>query len=138
MHANTSAVTQLRMMFNHVVMKGSGWNGPNGQVVVLHVSVVLNTVVVVTHVLQKSIWNHDHVVIPVTGPNGLNGLVALPHVTVVPNIATVITLVVPLPSSPISSPPKWKLKKPPVVKLVLSGPGADGADAVQLVAEDKL
>ena len=103
----------------------------------LHVLVVPNTVAVVILVLQKSIWNRDHVVILVTGPNGLNGLVALPHVTVVPNIATVITLVVPLPSSPISSPPKWKLKKPPVVKLELSGHGADGADAVQLVAEDK-
>ena len=104
----------------------------------LHVSVVLNTVVVVIHVLQKSIWNQDHVVTLVTGPNGLNGLVALPHVTVVPNIATVIILVVPLPSSPISSPPKWKPKKLPVVNLVLLGHGADGADAVQLVAEDKL
>ena len=102
------------------------------------VSVVPNTVVVVTLAPPKSIWNHDHAVIPVTGPNGLNGLVVRLHVTVVPNIETVITHVVPLPFSPISSPLKWKPKKPPVVKLVLLGHGPSGVDAVQLVVEDKL
>ena len=103
-----------------------------------HVSVVLNTVVVVTPVPPKSIWNHDHAVIPVTGLNGLNGLVVRLHVTVAQNIETAITLVVPLPFSPISSPQKWKPKKPPVVKLVLLGHGQSGADAVQHVVEDKL
>ena len=104
----------------------------------LHVSVVLNTAVVVTPVLPKSIWNHDHVVTLVTGLNGLNGLVVQLHVTVVPNIEIVITLVVPLPSSLISLPLKWKLKKLLAVKLVLLDHGPSGADAVQLVAEDKL
>ena len=102
------------------------------------VLVVLNIAVVVTPAPPKSIWNHDHAVIPVTGPNGLNGLVVQLLVTVDPNIEIVITLVVPLPSSLISLPPKWKPKKLLAVKLVLLDHGPSGADAVQLVAEDKL